>query len=332
MLSPLVILLVIEVAGLSTERAVEALYRGTFGSTFGIALSLLNATHLLIIALGIVIAFRSKVINVGAEGQQIVAAIFATAVGLSMAGVNGVVIMIAMIVVAVVMGGLYGALAGVLKARWGINEIIVTIMLNWLAVVAVSFVIRGPLKDPTVNWPQSPLIPLDAWLPFLIRGSNLNISFFFAFVMVAAVYLLLFRTPLGYEIRAVGANISAARANGINVQRTMIIAMLLSGALAGLSGGLYILGVLHQLLDVRSSGALRPWSWGYTGIVVALMGRLHPIGVIASSIFFGALLSGMDAVARELSVPAPLVDMSQGIVIMLVLLGEAVSRYRIKWG
>jgi simple sugar transport system permease protein len=298
---------------------------------FGIALSLLNATHLLIIALGLVIAFRSRVINVGAEGQQIVAAIMATAVGLAMAGFNGVVIAVAMIAIAVIAGGLYGALAGVLKARWGINEIIVTIMLNWVAVVAVSFVIRGPLKDPTVNWPQSPLIPLNAWLPFLIPGSNLNLGFFFAFLMVVLVYLLLFRTSLGYEIRAVGANINAARANGINVSRTMTVAMLLSGALAGLSGGLYILGVIHQLLDVRSSGSTAPWSWGYTGIVVALMGRSHPIGVIFSAVFFGALLSGMGAVARELSVPAPLVDLSQGIVIMLVLVGEAFARYRIKW-
>jgi simple sugar transport system permease protein len=149
--------------------------------------------------------------------------------------------------------------------------------------------------------------------------------------MVVVVFMLLFRTPLGYEIRAVGANIHAARANGINVSRVMTVAMMLSGAFAGLSGGLYILGVIHQLLDVRSSGSTPPWSWGYTGIVVALMGRQHPIGVIFSAVFFGALLSGMGAVARELSVPAPLVDLSQGVVIVLVLVGEALSRYRVTW-
>jgi simple sugar transport system permease protein len=330
-LSPLIILFIIQLAGLDTGRALAALYAGSIGSTYGIALSLLNATHLLIIGLGIVIAFRCRLFNVGAEGQQIVAAIFATGVGLAMSGMNGILIMVVLMVVAAIAGALYGGLAGILKARWGINEIIVTIMLNWVAVVAVSFVIRGPLKDPTVNWPQSPLIPFNSWLPFLIPGSNLNLSLVFAFAMVAAVYVLLFRTPLGYEIRATGANINAARANGINVSRIMTVSMLLSGALAGLSGGLYILGVIHQLLDVRSSGSTPPWSWGYTGIVVALMGRLHPVGVIFSSIFFGALLSGMGAVARELSVPAPLVDLSQGIVIILVLMLEAVVRYRVRW-
>jgi len=329
-LSPLIILLVIQLGGLNMGRALGALYLGSVGSTYGIALSLLNATHLLIISLGIIIAFRCRLFNVGAEGQQIVGAIVATAFGLSMAGTNGVLIAVVLIVVSVVSGALYGGLAGILKARWGINEIIVTIMLNWVAVVAVSFVIRGPLKDPTVNWPQSPLIPFNSWLPFLIPGSNLNLSLVFAFAMVAVVYLLLFRTPLGYEIRAVGANISAARANGINVRRIMTVSMLLSGALAGFSGGLYILGVIHQLLDVRSSGSTPPWAWGYTGIVVALMGRLHPIGVVFASIFFGALLSGMSAVARELSVPAPLVDLSQGIVIILVLVLEAIVRYRVK--
>lgn len=330
-LSPLIILLVISLAGLNTGRALGALYSGSVGSTYGIALSLLNATHLLIIALGIVIAFRCHLFNVGAEGQQIAGAILATGVGLSMAGLNGIVIAVTLMIVSVIAGALYAGLAGVLRARWGINEIIVTIMLNWVAVVAVSFVIRGPLKDPMVNWPQSPLIPLNSWLPFLIPGSNLNLSFVFSFAMVAFTYVLLFRTPLGYEIRAIGANINAARVNGINVSRTMIIAMLLSGALAGFSGGLYILGVTHQLLDVRSSGSTPPWSWGYTGIIVALMGRLHPIGVIFSSVFFGALLSGMGAVARELSVPAPLVDLSQGIVIILVLVLEAMVRYRVRW-
>ena len=330
-LSPLIILLIIQLAGLDTGRALAALYLGSIGSTYGIALSLLNATHLLIIGLGIVIAFRCRLFNVGAEGQQIVAAIFATGIGLAMSGMNGIVIAVVLIVVSMIAGALYGGLAGILKARWGINEIIVTIMLNWVAVVAVSFVIRGPLKDPTVNWPQSPLIPLNSWLPFLIPGSNLNLSLVFAFAMVAVVYVLLFRTPLGYEIRATGANTNAARANGINVSRIMVVSMLLSGALAGLSGGLYILGVLHQLLDVRSSGSTPPWSWGYTGIVVALMGRLHPVGVVFASVFFGALLSGMGAVARELSVPAPLVDLSQGIVIILVLVLEAVVRYRVRW-
>lgn len=330
-LSPLVIILVIQAAGMNTSRALAALYFGSVGSIYGLALSLLNATHLLIIGLGIVIASKSRIFNVGAEGQQIIAAIAATAVGLAMAGADGLLIMFTMSIVAILVGGLYGAIAGVLKARWGINEVIVTIMMNWVAVEAVSFVIRGPLKDPTVNWPQSPLIPRDSWLPILLGGTNLNISLFLALIVTVVMYFFLFRTPLGYDIRAIGANINAARASGINVSRVMVLSMLISGALAGFSGGLYIQGVIHQLLDVRSSGSTPPWAWGYTGIVVALMGRLHPIGVVFASFFFGALLSGMSAVARELAVPAPLVDLSQGIVIMIVLVGEALVRYRLKW-
>ena len=331
-LSPLVIILVIQAAGMSTSRALTALYLGSVGSIFGLALSLLNATHLIIIGLGIVIAFRSMIFNVGAEGQQVVAAIAATAVGLAMAGGSGLMIMLAMTTVAIASGAVYGAIAGALKAKWGINEVIVTIMMNWVAVEAVSFVIRGPLKDPTVNWPQSSLIPRNSWLPILVGGTNLNLGLVFAFLATIVVYVFLFRTPLGYDVRAIGANINAAKASGINVSRVMILSMLISGALAGFSGGLYIQGVIHQLLDVRSSGSTPPWAWGYTGIVVALMGRLHPVGVVFAGFFFGALLSGMSSVARELAVPAPLVDLSQGIVIMIVLVGEALVRYRLKWG
>ncbi len=330
-LSPLVIILVIEAAGMSTSRALTALYFGSIGSIFGLALSFLNATHLLILGLGITIAARSKIFNVGAEGQQILGAIAAMSIGLALAGVSGTIAILAMTIMAIIVGGLYGAVAGVLKAKWGINEVIVTIMLNWVAVEAVSFVIRGPLKDPEVNWPQSSLLPRDSWLPILIEGTNLNISLIFALLTTVVVYIFLFRTPLGYEIRAIGANINAARANGINVNRVMILSMLISGALAGFSGGLYVLGVTHQLLDVRSSGSTPPWAWGYTAIVVAIMGRLHPLGVVFASFFFGALLSGISSVARDLAVPAPLVDLSQGIVIMLVLLGEALSRYRVRW-
>ncbi len=330
-LSPLIILLIVQIAGFNVSRALSSLYLGSIGSIFGFALSLLNATHLLIIGLGLVVAFRSRVFNVGGEGQQIAAAIAATAVGLSMSGANGVSIVFMMVVVAILVGAAYGGAAGWLKAKWGINEIIVTIMMNWVAVQAVSLVIRGPLKDPEVNWPQSSLIPHNSWLPILIGGSNLNISLLFALALTALVYLLLFRTPIGYEIRAVGSNQNAARANGINVGRVTVISMLISGATAGLSGGLYILGVIHQLLDVRSSGSTPPWSWGYTAIVVALMGRLHPVGVVFAAVFFGALLSGTSAVARELSIPAPLVDLSQGIVILLVLVGEAAVRYRVRF-
>jgi ABC-type uncharacterized transport system permease subunit len=328
--SPLVVLVVLGAAGKSPLVALDALYRGTIGTEAGFAETIVQATPLMLMALGLVIAFRAKVWNIGAEGQQIFGAILVTwfvlpflkepmpsyamipvALGLSLLG-----------------GGLFAAIPAVLRSRLGINEVITTIMMNYVAIDALNWLVRGPFQDRSIpgSYPESPIFPLETSLPIILRRSSLNVGIFVSVAACVLAYYLLFKTPLGYTIRAVGLNPSAARTSGISVKRVVNSAMILSGALCGLGGGVYILGIAHELLPEQASGI------GYTAVVVALLGNLHPLGVIFSTIFFGGLISGMSSVERALQIPRTLSLLSQGIIIVLILIIQVFARYEIRRG
>jgi simple sugar transport system permease protein len=223
-------------------------------------------------------------------------------------------------------GGLFAAVPAILKSKLGINEVITTIMMNYLAVDALNWLVRGPFQDRSIpgSYPESPLFPTAYSLPILLYHSNVTIGILISIAACVAVYFLLFKTPLGYSIRAVGLNPSAARTSGISVKRVVNSSMILSGALAGLGGGVYILGIAHELLPEQASGI------GYTAVVVSLLGSVHPLGVIFASIFFGALISGMSSVERALQIPQTLALLSQGIIIVLILMIQVLARFEIK--
>ena len=326
--SPLVVLGVLAAAGKSPLVALDALYRGTVGTPAGLSESIVQATPLMLLAVGLVIAFRAKIWNIGAEGQQVFGAILVTWLMLPLLRNPwpGYLAIPTALLLSCIGGGLFAAVPALLRSRLGINEVITTIMMNYVAIDALNWLVRGPFQDKSIpgSYPESPLFPNQYSLPSIIPNSTLTIGIVISVVACILVYFFLFKTPLGYSIRAVGLNPSAARTSGISVNHVVNSAMILSGALCGLGGGVYILGVAHELVPEQATGL------GYTAVVVSLLGNVHPLGTIFSSIFFGSLISGMSSVERALQIPATLALLSQGIIIVLILIIQVLARYDIK--
>jgi simple sugar transport system permease protein len=326
--SPLVILGVLAIAGKSPIVALDALYRGTIGTVPGFAESVVQATPLMLLALGLVIAFRAKVWNIGAEGQQVFGAIVVTWLVLPFLKDTwpSYLMIPTALLVSFMGGGLFAAVPAIMRSKLGINEVITTIMMNYVAIDALNWLVRGPFQDKSIpgSYPESPIFPEQYSLPLILRQSSANLGIFISVIACVLIFYLLFKTPLGYSIRAVGLNPSAAKTSGISVGRVVNSAMILSGALCGLGGGVYILGVAHELLPEQASGI------GYTAVVVSLLGNVHPLGVIFASLFFGALISGMSSVERSLQIPATLALLSQGVIIVLILVIQVFARYEIR--
>ena len=299
-------------------RAYKVMLTGPFSSSFGLTETLVRTTPLLLTGLGIIISFRSGVLNIGGEGQILIGAIAAAGVALKFETLPSLVLFPLVLLSGAAAGGIWGGIAGFLKARLNVNEILSTVMLNQIAAQLYLLLIRGILIDPQevaygTGVPQTALVPNAVWLSRLIPGTRLNTGFILALVLAVAVYVLLMKTTVGYRLRAVGAGPEAAKYAGINVPFYMVLSMFLAGALAGLAGTVEVLGVHHRALEDISAG------YGFSAIVAALFGRLHPIGVIPASILFGALILGADMMQRAVSIPAAIVMVIQGFIILFVV-------------
>ena len=299
-------------------RAYKVMLTGPFSSSFGLTETLVRTTPLLLTGLGIIISFRSGVLNIGGEGQILIGAITAAGVALKLESLPSLVLFPLVLLSGAAAGGVWGGIAGFLKARLNVNEILSTVMLNQIAAQLYLLLIRGILIDPQevaygTGVPQTALVPNAVWLSRLIPGTRLNTGFVLALVFAVAVYVLLMKTTVGYRLRAVGAGPEAAKYAGINVPFYMVLSMFLAGALAGLAGTVEVLGVHHRALEDISAG------YGFSAIVAALFGRLHPIGVIPASILFGALILGADMMQRAVSIPAAIVMVIQGFIILFVV-------------
>jgi ABC-type uncharacterized transport system permease subunit len=297
--------------------AYAALIDGAAGSVSGITQSLVKATPLLLVGLGICIAFRANVINIGGEGQIILGALIATWFPLTFSNWPGVPLISATLIVSFLAGAAWGFVPGILKARLNVNEILSTIMMNSIAQQLMNMLLRGPLMDPSgiaagTFLAQSARLPQQAWLPRLVPQTLLHAGAIVAIVLAVAVYIFLWRTTIGYRIRAVGVNPDASRYSGINVPFYQALAMTLAGGFAGLAGGIEVMGVQHRLLDGITSG------YGFTGIVAALLGSLHPLGLIPAAILFGGLLVGAAQMQRAVQVPSSLITAILGMVVLFV--------------
>ena len=305
--------------------AYTALWEGAFGSSNAFAETLVKATPLLLVALGICISFRGDVINIGGEGQMIIGAIFATWVGLTFTGLPGW-LMITLAMLAGFLGGaIWGGIPGVLKAYFRVNEILSTVMMNAIAVQLMNFFLSGPMIDPSQaelasKIPQTARLLEIFRLPRLIP-TRLHLGALIAVMLAILVYILLWRTTLGYRIRAVGQNPHASRYAGIKVQRYIVLALLLSGAFAGLAGATQVFGVNYRMITDGSSSGFTG-SAGFNGIVAALFGQLHPVWSIPASILFGALLVGANSMQRVVQVPSALVTALNGLVVVFVVSSE----------
>jgi simple sugar transport system permease protein len=311
--------------------AYAALWDGAFGSANSIAETLVKATPLLLVALGICISFRGNVINIGGEGQMIVGALLATWVGLTFTESPGWLIIVLALASGFVGGAIWGGIPGALKAYFNVNEILSTVMMNAIAVQLMNFLLRGPMIDPSQaqlasKIPQTARL-LDIFqLPRLVP-TRLHLGALIAVLLAALVYILLWRTTWGYRIRAVGENPHASRYAGINVPRYMVLALLLSGAFAGLAGAIQVYGVNYRMITDGSASGFTG-SAGFNGIVAALFGQLHPLWSIPASILFGALLVGANKMQRVVQVPSALVIALNGLVVVFVVSSEIWRTYR----
>ncbi|WP_420628020.1 ABC transporter permease [Candidatus Leptofilum sp.] len=336
--------------GVNPIEAYQAMIVGAFGSKNGLADTLVKAIPLMLVGLGIAIAFRGGVINIGAEGQIIVGALFSAFIGIQIGEqIPGFLGILLGILGGTLAGGLWGAIPGFLKARLQVNEILSTVMMNQIAIQIGFFLLRGPMIDPAeveagTNIPHSARLPRTVDMPrftdmaesigltqsaeeagisgylgelyaVLVEPSRLHSGLIVAIVMAILIYIFLWRTTIGYRIRAVGLNTAASRYAGMQVQRTVVLSMTLSGMMAGMAGAVEILGLHHRMFEPLAVSA----GYGFSGIVAALFGKLHPLGIIPASIFFGGLLVGGDKMQRATQVPQVLITAILGLVVLLVI-------------
>jgi ABC-type uncharacterized transport system permease subunit len=299
---------------------------GMFGSRHSISESLLKATPLIITSLGIAVAFNASVWNIGAEGQFYMGALAATTCALLFSYLPGFVLWPLTLFAAICAGGLWASIAGYLRARFGINEIIVTVMLNYVAMYFVQYMLAVPLRETQskgIGYPQTDVIARTIWLPRLVPGLRLHLGFLIALTLVALVYFLLRHTTLGYRLRAVGKNWRAAQHAGIGVSGTIVVAMVISGALAGLAGQLEVTGVHHKLLWGISPG------YGFLAIVVTLLGNSHPVGILIAAVLLAALDFGSQTMQRGTGVPVALVQTIEYLMVILVVGGGILRTHRL---
>lgn len=308
----------LEASGYDAAAALGALWLGAFGSWDAFtSTTLVRAVPLILIGLGIAVAFRGGALNIGAEGQFYAGAIVATWVGLHLGNQPAPIAVLALLLAASLAGLCWVVVPVWLKLRFGVIEVISTLLLNFVAVALVSLMVQGPLQERGRIYPQSDAIGEAARLP-LLPGSRLHAGFFLALIGGLVLWVLFTKTLWGFRLRAVGMGPRAAEVSGrIDSQRVSAIALLLSGAIAGLAGGVEVSGVSYALFQNLSPG------YGFTGIAVALLGGLHPIGVVVAGILFGALQAGAGAMQRDAGVPAVAVYVVEAVIIIVALLATA---------
>ena len=291
---------------------------------------MVKATPLIFIGLGTIIAWRSGFFYLGFEGTLLIGA----AAGVWIARLNApggmfgslpaIVFFPLVFLVSFIAGGTWSALVGFLRARYGGNEVLISLMMNYIAVFIVQYLVSGPLRAPG-DLPQTPRIPESTILPFVISGTRAHAGILVAVFMAFVVWLILRKTPLGYEMIISGLSPRAARYGGINVGGRQILAAFLAGGLGAFSGLVEVLGVQFRLLDGISVGT------GFLGIVAALLGKLHPAGVVIASILYAGMGVGADAMQRRVGLPSSVIFIIQSLIVLLVLASDWLRYYRINF-
>lgn len=313
----------VTLAGFDPLPALTAMWDGAFGSWYAFSsATLVRATPLLLAGLSVAIAFRAGVLNIGAEGQLLAGAALATATSLALPTLGFALVPLALFSGAIG-GAIWVALPALLRRRFGVLEVISTLMLNAVALHLVSWLVRGPLQEPTHTYPQTTSIPTAARLPILVPGTRLHAGFLLGLLLAGGTWWVIGHTAMGFRLRATGANASAsASAGGIDVARVATGAFLISGAVAGIAGAVEVQGVTSALYEGLSPG------YGYTAIAVALLARLNAGAVVATAILFAALEAGATAMQRDAGVPSVLVKVVEASLILLVLAYDAWRRRR----
>ena len=313
-------------AGVSPIDSLKELLIGSFGSRNAIAETLSRATPLILTGLAASIAFRAKFWNIGAEGQLYAGALAVTFFGTGLIELPSILMIPFLFLVGAIAGGLLLLPLVLLKNYFKVDEVVSTLLTNFIIILLVSYLLEGPWKDPmSLGWPQGASVIDQGVLPQIVARTRLHLGFIFSILFAILVWIILSKHLIGYQIKAVGYNSSAAKHSGIPVLKTIFIVALLSGGMAGMAGVTETAGLKGYLTLDLSPG------FGYAGIAVAMLAALHPIGVIASGIFLASIYVGADAMSRSMNVPSYLADVIVAITVLCVLVSLVMNQYKFKF-
>jgi len=317
--------------GANPINGYHALVTGAFGGSYALGSTAVKAVPLLLVGVGICIAFRANAFNIGGEGQIAMGGLAATAVALVLPNLPAPVLIPLTLLAGAVGGGAWGAIPGAFKAYFNVNEILSTIMLNLVAVQLMNYLLAGPMIDHSAGSvggliPQTRLLPKASWLPIIVPNTQLHLGVVIAVLIAIAAYVLLWRTGFGFRVRAVGLSRDAATYAGMPVKRTITLAMTLSGAMCGVAGAMLVFGSISHRMVTDGSLTGFTGSAGFNGIVVALFGGLNPLWTILSAFIFAGLLVGGDAMQVATNVPSDLIVSLNGLVVVFVVSLEYMRR------
>lgn len=314
--------------GKDPAAALHSFFISPVSTANGLAELAVKATPLIIIAVGLAMGFRANVWNIGAEGQFTIGAIAGGGLAIFFYESSSVFLLPAMLLMGIAGGMAWGAIPALLKTRFGANEILTSLMLTYIALLFLSYLVHGPWRDPDgYNFPESRLFPDAATMPILLTGSRLHLGALLALAIALAGWILLSRSIVGFQLRVVGAAPAAARYVGFRENRLVWVALLIGGGLAGLAGVIEVAGPIGQLLPSISPG------YGFTAIIVAFLGRLHPIGIVFAGLLLALTYLGGDTAQIEIGTPAAVTGLFQGILLFFLLACDMLiyNRLRIGW-
>ena len=314
--------------GANPLQAYAALFHEPFGTLRGFGYSLVRASPLALVALGTIVSWRSGLAYLGFEGCFVIGAAatawlaLLSAPGSALSGLPSLVFAILAIMFGFFAAGIWAGLVGILRARFGGNEVLISLMSNYVAIFILQYLVTGPMRAPG-SLPETPMLPRATWLPFILPGTRAHAGILIAIAATVLVWLLLQKVTLGYELIVTGFNPFAARYAGIDVPRRVELAAFFAGGLGGLAGLVEVLGSQHRLMDGISGGM------GFVGVVVALLARLNPVWVVPTALLYGGMSVGADAMQRRAAIPSSITFIVESLAVLLVLAFDALRYYRI---
>jgi simple sugar transport system permease protein len=310
--------------GVNPLEAYFQIFRGAWGTRLALSETFVRFTPLLLCGVAVALAFLGGFWNIGAEGQLYMGALFATYFGITFYGAPPYVIIPLMIVSGFLGGSLAAFVPAILKSKYGVDEVVTTLLLNWIIFYIVQAIIYGPWRNPVSAWPETQAISETAELPTILPGTRLHAGVLIA-LSIAGIYLLIYmKSYWGFEIRLMGINPRAAYIQGLDTVRNMVLIATISGGIAGIAGAIELMGIHFHLREGISYG------YGYTGIIIAMLGLLHPVGVVLAAFFMSTIETGTLAMHRTTGLPYPLALIIEGLILIFVLIAIFLKDYRIE--
>ena len=312
------------IAGGELWKSYFYLFYGALGTRFNLLETFVKASPLLLTGLAVAFAFRAKFWNIGAEGQLLAGALTATALGISLSGLPSFMVLPTVMVGGFLAGGLWAFIPAILKTKLKVDDVVSSLLLNYVMVHIMGALLFGPLQQPGSSWPRSSEIIAAAKYPILMPRSRFHLGILIALLAVLVIWFINNKTTFGYQNKAVGVNLRAARFGGIHTNAVILWTALISGGLAGLAGVGELCALQYRLIMDISPG------YGYSGIVIAMLGNLHPVGVLFSSLFFSIIIVGAQTMSRMTGVPVYIAEVIQGMALMIMLIFLLFTEYRVK--